>query len=163
VDQQKGRTVRLKTLDLSRVKKDSDSIAKAMSVTGFDGIEKYVQEHFGPSGIGIGKEGVITVVCSSQLVNVEFPGYDKELFVPSALLELIGRVVGKRCTLNHKLALPGTPGAFVPAGTHLEYTGAVVQADDAGVVGIMNCYRILDGEHFRFAAGSSAEWSLKEG
>jgi hypothetical protein len=167
VDDQKGRTVRLKTLDLSRAKKGSDSIAKAMEVTGFEEVEKYIQEHLGQTGIGIGKEGVISLVCNDHLVKVKFTGNDNEVFVPLTLLELTGRAVGKRCTLNHKLAMPGTPGAFVPAGTHLEFTGAVIEDVGGGVLGIMNCYNILDGEYkgktFCFAAGSSAEWSLKEG
>ncbi len=167
MDNQKGRTVCLKTLDLSRAKKDSDSIAKAMEVADFEGVKNYVQGHLGRTGIGIGKEGVITLVRSDHLVKVKFVGNDDEFFVPSTLLEFTGRVVGKRCTLNHKLAMPGTPGAFVPAGTHLEFTGAVIDDVGGGVLGIMNCYNILDGEYksktFCFAAGSSAEWSLKEG
>lgn len=167
VDVQKGRAVRLKTLDLSGVKKDSDSIAKALQVADFEGVKKYIQEHLGQAGIGIGKEGVITLVCSDHLVKVKFVGDNNEFFVPSILLEFTGRGVGKRCTLNHKLAMPGTPGAFVPGGTHLEFTGAVIEDVGGGVFGTMNCYSILDGEYkgktFCFAVGSSAEWSLKEG
>ena len=167
MDIQKGRAVRLKTLDLSHTKKDIDSIAQAMEVAGFEGVKKYIQEHLGQAGIGIGKDGVITLVCSDHLVKVKFVGNDNEFFVPATLLELTGRLVGKHCTLNHKLAMPGTPGAFVPAGTHLEFTGAVIEDVGGGVLGIMNCYSILDGEYngktFCFAAGSSAEWSLKEG
>jgi hypothetical protein len=167
MDNQKGRTVRLKTLDLSRAKKNGDSIAQAMEVTGFEGVDKYIQEHLGQTSIGIGKEGVITLVCSDHLVKVKFAGNDDEFFVPSTLLELTGREVGKRCTLNHKLAMPGTAGAFAPAGTHLQFTGAVVEDVGGAVLGIVNCYSILDGEYkgktLHFASGSSAEWSLKEG
>lgn len=167
MDVQKGRAVRLKTLDLSRAKKDGDSIARAMGGADFAGVQKYVQEHLGQSGIGIGKEGIITLVCNEHLVKVKFVGNDNEFFVPVALLEFTGRAVGKRCTLNHKLAMPGMPGEFIPAGTHLEFTGAVIEDVGGGVLGIMNSYSILDGEYkgktLRFAAGSSAEWSLKEG
>lgn len=168
MDNQKGRTVRLKTLDVSRAKKNGDAIAKAMGgVTGFQGVEKYTQEHLGQAGIGIGKEGVITQVCNDHLVKVLFTGNDEDLFVPAALLEFTGRVVGKRCTLNHKLMVPGAPGTFAAAGTHLEFTGAVMGNVGEGVQGIMNCYSVLDGDlkgkTFCFAAGSSSEWSLKEG
>ncbi len=167
VDVQKGRAVRLKTLDLSHAKKDIDSIAKAMGVAGFEGVKKYIQEHLGQTGIGIGKQGVVTIVCSDHLVKVKFVENDNEFFVPATLLELTGRVIGQRFTLNHKLGMPGMPGTFVPAGTHLEFTGAVIEDVGEGVLGIMNCFSILDGEYkgktLRFAPGSSAEWSLKEG
>jgi hypothetical protein len=167
MDVQKARAVRLKTLDLSRAKKESDSIAKAMEVADFEGVKKYVQEHLGQTGIGIGKEGVITLVCSEHLVKVKFVGNDNEFFVPALLLEFTGRKVGQHFTLNHKLGLPEMPGTFVPAGTHLEFAGAVIEDVGRGVLGIMNCFSILDGEYkgktLRFAPGSSAEWSLKEG
>ena len=66
MDVQKGRAVRLKTLDLSRARKDSDSITKAMEVADFEGVKKYIQEHLGQTSIGIGKEGIITLACSEQ-------------------------------------------------------------------------------------------------
>jgi len=167
VDIQKGRTVRLKTLDLAHAKNDIDSIAKAMGVAGFEGVEKYIQEHFGQTGIGLGKDGVITFVCSDHLVKVKFVGNDNELFVPSTLLELTGRAVGQRFTLHHKLGVHDAPGEFAPVGTHVEFTGAVIEDVGGGVLGIMNCFSILTGEYkgktLRFAPGSSAEWSLKEG
>jgi hypothetical protein len=90
VDIQKGRAVRLKTLDLSRSKKDGDSIAKAMEVADFDGVKKYIQEHLGQAGIGIGKEGVITLVCNEHLGKVKFVGNANEFFIPATLLELTG-------------------------------------------------------------------------
>ena len=167
MDVQKGRAVRLKTLDLSRAKKDGDSIAKAMEVADFEGVKKYVQEHLDQAGIGIGKEGIITLVCSERLAKVKFVGSDNEFFVPATLLEFNGRAIGQRFTLNHKLGMPGMPGTFVPAGTHLEFTGAIIEDVGGGVLGILNCFSILDGESkgktLRFAPGSSAEWSLKEG
>lgn len=167
MDVQKGRAVRLKTLDLSRARKDGDSIAKAMEVANFEGVKKYIQDHLSQASIGIGKEGIITLVCNEHLVKVKFVGNDNEFFVPVALLEFTGRAVGKRCTLNHKLAMPGMPGEFIPDGTHLEFTGAVIEDAGGGVLGITNSYSILDGEYkgktMRFASGSSAEWSLKEG
>lgn len=167
MDIQKGRAVRLKTLDLSRAKKDIDSIAQAMAVAGFDGVKKYVQEHLGQAGIGIGKDGVITLVCSDHLVKVKFVGNANEFFVPATLLELTGRVVGQRFTLHHKLGVHEVPGTFAPIGTHVEFTGAIIEDVGRGVLGIMNCFSILDGEYqgktLRFAPGSSAEWSLKEG
>ena len=167
MDIQKGRAIRLKTLDLSHAKKDGDSIAKAMDVAGFEGVKKYIQEHLTQASIGIGKEGVITFVCNEHLVKVKFVGNENEFFIPTTLLELTGRAIGQRFTLNHKLGMPGMPGTFVPAGTHLEFTGAVIEDVGGGVLGIMNYYGILDGEHqgktLRFAPGSSAEWSLKEG
>jgi hypothetical protein len=167
VDVQKGRAVRLKTLDLSRAKKDSDSIAKAMEVAGFEGMQKYIQEHLGQAGIGIGKEGVITLVCSDHLVKVKFVGNENEFFVPATLLEFGGRAVGQRFTLHHKLNVLEIPGTFAPIGTHVEFIGAIIEDVGGGVLGIMNCFSILDGEYkgktMRFAPGSSAEWSLKEG
>lgn len=167
MDIQKGRAVRLKTLDVSRARKDGDAIAKAMEVTGFEGVKKYIQEQLGQTGIGIGKEGVVTLVCNDHLVKVKFVGNANEFFVPATLLEFTGRMVGQHFTLNHKLGMPGMPGTFVPAGTHLEFTGANIEDVGAGVVGIMNCFSILDGEFkgktLRFVPGSSAEWSLKEG
>ncbi|MBI5032147.1 MAG: hypothetical protein HZB51_16575 [Chloroflexi bacterium] len=167
MDIQKGRAVRLKTLDLSRARKDGDAIAKAMEVAGFEGVKKYVQEQLGQTGIGIGKEGVITLVCNDHLVKVKFLGIENEVFVPTILLVFTGRMVGQHFTLNHKLGMPGMPGTFVSAGTHLEFAGAVIEDVGAGVLGIMNCFSILDGEYkgktLRFAPGSSAEWSLKEG
>ena len=167
MDIQKGRAVRLKTLDLSHAKKDSDSIAQAMEVADFEGVQKYIQEHLGQTGIGIGKEGVITLVCSDHLVKVQFVGNDNEFFVPATLLESSGRAVGQRFTLHHKLGVHGVPGAFAPVGTHVEFTGAIIDDIGGGVLGIMNCFSILDGEYkektLRFAPGSSAEWSLKEG
>ena len=167
MDIQKGRAVRLKTLDLSHARKDSDSIAKAMEVADFEGVQKYIQEHLGQTGIGIGKEGVITLVCSDHLVKVQFVGNDNEFFVPATLLESSGRAVGQRFTLHHKLGVHGVPGAFAPVGTHVEFTGAIIDDIGGGVLGIMNCFSILDGEYkektLRFAPGSSAEWSLKEG
>ena len=130
MDVQKGRAIRLKTLDLSRAKKDSDSIAKAMEVAGFVGNEN-------------------------------------EFFVPATLLEFGGRTVGQRFTLHHKLGVHEIPGTFAPIGTHVEFTGAIIEDIGGGVLGIMNCFSILDGEYkgktMRFAPGSSAEWSLKEG
>jgi hypothetical protein len=167
VDIQKGRAVRLKTLDLSHAKKDSDSIAKAMEVADFEGVQKYIQEHLGQAGIGIGKEGIITLVCNDHLVKVKFVGNDNEFFVPATLLELSGRAIGQRFTLNHKLGVHETPKEFAPVGTHVEFTGAIIEDIGGGVLGIMNCFSILDGEYkgktLRFAPGSSAEWSLKEG
>lgn len=167
MDIQIGRTIRLKTLDLSRVKKDGDSIAKAMQVTGFEDVKKYVQEHLGQAGTGIGKEGVITFVCSNHLVKVKFVGKDNEFFVPVALLETSGRAVGQRFTLHHKLGVRETPGTFAPVGTHVEFIGASIEDVGGGVLGIMNTFSILDGEckgkTLRFTPGSSAEWSLKEG
>ena len=167
MDIQKARVVRLKTLDLSHAKKNIDSIAQAMQVVGFEGVKKYIQEHLGQAGIGIGKEGIVTLVCSEHLVKVKFVGNDNEFFVPTTLLEFTGRMVGQHFTLNHKLGMPGTAGTFVAAGTHLEFAGAVIEDVGGGVLGIMNCFSILDGESqgktLRFAPGSSAEWSLKEG
>ncbi len=167
MDAQKGRAVRLKTLDLSHARKDIDSIAQAMEVAGFEGVKKYIQEHLGQAGIGIGKEGIITLVCSDHLVKVKFVGNDNEFFVPATLLELSGRAVGQRFTLHHKLGVHGVPGEFAPIGTHVEFTGAIIEDIGGGVLGIMNCFSILDGEYtgktLRFAPGSSAEWSLKEG
>lgn len=167
MDIQKGRAVRLNTLDLSHARKDSDSIAKAMEVADFEGVQKYIQEHLGQAGIGIGKEGIITLVCSDHLVKVQFVGNDNEFFVPATLLELSGRAVGQRFILHHKLGVHGVPGAFAPVGTHVEFTGAIIEDIGGGVLGIMNCFSILDGEYkgktLRFAPGSSAEWSLKEG
>lgn len=167
MDIQKGRSVRLKTLDLSHAKKDIDSIAKAMGVAGVEGVEKYIQEHLDPAGIGIGKEGIITLVCSNHLVKVKFVGNDDEFFVPLDFLELTGRAVGQRFTLNHKLGVHAAPGEFAPVGTRVEFTGAIIEKDGAGALGIMNCFTILDGEYkgktLCFAPGSSAEWSLKEG
>ncbi len=166
MDIQKGRVVRLKTLDLSRAK-DSDSIAKAMGVADFEGMKKYIQEHLGQPGIGIGKEGIITLVCSDHLVKVKFLGNVNEFFIPTILLELTGRAIGKHFTLHHKLGVHGVPGAFAPVGTHVEFTGAIIEDVGGGVLGIMNCFSILEGEYkgktLRFAPGSSAEWSLKEG
>jgi hypothetical protein len=167
VDIQKGRAIRLKTLDLSRAKKDGEAIAQVMEVAGFEGVKKYIQDHLDQAGIGIGKEGVITLVCSEHLVKVKFVGNDNEFFIPATLLELTGRALGQRFTLNHKLGMPGMPGTYIPAQTHLEFTGAVIEDVGGGVLGIMNCFSILDGElqgkSFCFAPGSSAEWSLKEG
>lgn len=167
MDIQKGRAVRLKTLDLSHARKDIDSIAKAMEVAGSEGVQKYIQEHLSQTGIGIGKEGIITLVCSDHLVKVQFVGNDNEFFVPATLLELSGRAIGQRFTLHHKLGVHGVPGGFAPVGTHVEFTGAIIEDIGGGVLGIMNCFSILDGEYkgktLRFAPGSSAEWSLKEG
>jgi hypothetical protein len=167
VDIQKGRTVRLKTLDLSRARHDNDSIAKAMGVSDFDGVKKYIDEHLSRAGIGIGKEGVITLVCSDHLVQVKFLGAANEPFVPASLLEFTGRVVGQRFTLHHKLGVHGVPGEFAPVGTHVEFIGAAIEDTGGGALGLVNCFSILDGEYkgknLRFAPGSSAEWSLKEG
>lgn len=167
MDIQKGRVVRLKTLDLSKAKKDGDAIAKAMEVIGFDGVKKYIQEHLGQAGIGIGKAGVVTLVCNDHLVKVKFVGNANEFFVPVALLETSGRAVGQRFTLHHKLGVHQTPGTFAPVGTHVEFTGASIEDVGGGVPGIMNTFSILDGEckgkTLRFTPGSSAEWSLKEG
>jgi hypothetical protein len=167
VDAQKGRPVRLKTLELSHAKKDIDSIAQAMGVAGFEGVKKYIQEHLAQTGIGIGKDGIITLVCDDHLVKVKFVGNDNEFFVPVTLLELSGRAIGQRFTLHHKLGVHEIPGAFAPVGIHVEYTGAAIEDIGGGILGIMNCFSILDGEYkgktLRFAPGSSAEWSLKEG
>ena len=167
MDAQKGRAVRLKTLDLSHSKKDIASIAQAMGVTGFEGVKKYIQEQLAQTGIGIGKEGIITLVCNDHLVKVKFVGNDNEFFVPTTLLELSGRAIGQRFTLHHKLGVHEIPGAFAPVGIHVEYAGAVIEDVGGGIFGIMNCFLILDGEYkgktLRFAPGSSAEWSLKEG
>ncbi|CAG0941300.1 hypothetical protein ANRL1_00492 [Anaerolineae bacterium] len=164
---QKGRVVRLKTLDLSRARQDSGSIAKAMEVADFEGVKKYIQEHLGQAGIGIGKEGIITLVCNDHLVKVKFVGNANEFFIPTILLELTGRVIGQRFTLHHKLGVHEIPGTFAPVGTHVEFAGAIIEDVGGGVLGIMNCFSILDGEYkgktLRFAPGSSAEWSLKEG
>lgn len=165
MDIKKGMTVRLKTLDLAQAKKHGDLIAKAMAVPNFEGVKKYVQEQL--ANIGIGKEGVITSVCNDRLAQVKFVGTADEFFVPVALLELTGGAVGRRLTLHHKLALRDTPGAFAPAGTRLEFIGAVIQDIGGGVQGLMNCYSILDGEFrgqtLHLIPGSSAEWSMKEG
>jgi hypothetical protein len=94
-------------------------------------------------------------------------GSDNELFVPATLLEFNGRSIGQRFTLHHKLGVHGVPGEFASVGTHVEFTGAIIEDVGGGVLGIMNCFSILDGESkgkaLRFAPGSSAEWSLKEG
>jgi hypothetical protein len=167
VDIQKGRTVRLKTFDLSRARHDSDSIAKAMGVADFDAVKKYIEDHLSQAGIGIGKEGVITLVCNDHLVQVKFLGAANEPFVPTTLLEFTGRAVGKRFSLHHKLGVHGAPGEFAPVGTHVEFSGAAIEDIGGGALGIVNCFSILDGEYkgktLRFAPGSSAEWSLKEG
>ncbi|MBI5305709.1 MAG: hypothetical protein HY868_26510 [Chloroflexi bacterium] len=167
MDIQKGRAVRLKTLDLSRAKKDINSIAKTMEVAGFEGVQKYIRDYLGQAGVGIGKEGIVTLVNSDHLVKVKFLGNENEFFIPATLLETSGRAVGQRFTLHHKLGVHEMPGTFAPVGTHVEFTGAVIEDVGGGVLGIMNYYRILDGEHkgkiLRFAPGSSSEWSLKEG
>jgi hypothetical protein len=167
MDMQKARTVRLKTLDLSRARHDIDSIAKGMEVADIEGVKKYLDEHLSHAGIGVGKEGVITVVCSDHLVKVQFLGNASQVFVPAVLLEVTGRAIGQRFSLHHKLGVHGVTGAFAPVGSHVEFTGATIEDMGGGVVGIMNSFRILDGEYkgqdLRFAPGSSAEWSLKEG
>ncbi len=165
MDLKKGMTIRLKTLDLAQAKKRGEVIAKAMAVSKFEDVKQYVQQHL--AGVGVGKEGLITVVCNEHLVQVQFVGNATEFFVPTSLLELTGGKVGRHLTLHHKLGLREIPGAFAAVGTRLEFIGAVIEDVGGGVQGLMNCYSILDGEFkgqtLHLIPGSSSEWSMKEG